>query len=117
MRSLVALAVLFLGVLVVACDKPVRTTAEAGTSCSSTVASYDALVASGGACTTDADCACFNGGVSQNTPCGGVSDKATAGKLGKLVTDYEAAHCNALMCAAMMCTPACKAGRCVNAPR
>lgn len=101
-----------------ACRQPSATTSDAapsGVSCSATISSYDALVASGGACATDADCSCFNGGVSQKTPCGGVTDKATEAKLEPLITAYQNGHCNALMCAASMCMPSCSAGRCVNA--
>jgi hypothetical protein len=104
--------------LIVACRQPSATTSDAapsGVSCSAVVASYESLVAAGGACKTDTDCACFNGGVSQKTPCGGVTDKATAAKLEASIKDYESGHCNALMCAAMMCTPSCSAGHCVNA--
>jgi len=114
MRALAA-SVLF----AVACNKPAAPTADAGapaTSCSAVVASYDALLTAGGACATDADCACAKGGVSPAAPCGRVTDKVTAAKLDALGADYEAAHCDALMCAAWMCTPACSAGRCVNSP-
>ena len=113
MRSLAALVI-----VAVACHKPPATTTEAGApaSCAKTVAEYDALVAAGGACSTDADCECFNGGVSQKTPCGGVTDKITAAKLGKLISDYETAHCDSLMCAASICKPMCKSSHCVNAP-
>jgi len=107
--------------LFVGCRQPTATTSDAGSvstsSCSATISSYDALVASGGACKTDADCACFNGGVSQKTPCGGVTDKATEAKLEPLITAYQNGHCNALMCAASMCMPKCSAGRCANATR
>jgi hypothetical protein len=120
MRSAFALVIL-VGVLV-GCEKSAPPTSDAGapiatpatTTCAATIASYDTLVASGGACTTNADCECFNGGVSPKTPCGGVTDKTTAAKLGALITDYEAAHCSSLMCAAFTCTPACNAGRCTN---
>jgi hypothetical protein len=119
MRSLVALAA-----VAIACQKPPAPIASeaaapvssSSSSCASTVASYDALVAAGGACASDADCLCFNGGVSQKTPCGGVTDKASAAKLDKLVGDYESGHCDSLMCAAQICTPSCNAGKCVNAP-
>ena len=114
MRSLAAFV---LGAL--ACNKPAPPSADAGapaTSCSAVVASYDALLALGGACATDADCACAKGGVSPAAPCGHVTDKVTAAKLDALGSEYEAAHCDALMCAAWMCTPSCSAGRCVNSP-
>jgi len=81
--------------LFVACRQPTATTSDAGSvstsSCSATISSYDALVASGGACSTDADCACFNGGVSQKTPCGGVTDKATFMKADIFESDYSKA--------------------------
>ncbi len=66
--------------------------------CGSTLASYDALVASGGACTTDADCTCFKRrcldevAVRQR-----VTDKATAKRQAQLTTDYESGHCNGLL--------------------
>ncbi|HEX4512800.1 MAG TPA: hypothetical protein VGH87_03275 [Polyangiaceae bacterium] len=108
-------AVFALVLALVGCEKTAsEKRATTTTSCASTLASYDALVAAGGACTTNADCECFNGGVSPKTPCGGVTDKATATKLGALITDYEAAHCSSLMCAAFTCKPACNAGRCTN---
>lgn len=116
MRSLAAVAL----VVAVACQKSAAPSYDAGvtttTSCSSIVASYDALVASGGACASDADCTCFKGGVSLTTPCGDVTDKATSAKLDKLVTDYESARCNSLMCAASVCTPSCNSGHCANGP-
>jgi hypothetical protein len=119
MRSVAPFA-LFAAVVALACQKPPPPIAnESGapaSSCASTIAAYDALVSSGGTCASDADCVCFNGGVSKTTPCGGATDKASAAKLDKLVKDYETAQCDALMCAAVMCTPSCKAGHCANEP-
>jgi hypothetical protein len=114
MRAFVAVAA-----IAFACQKTAPPPAEAGattttTTCAATVASYDTIVAAGGVCTTSADCVCFNGGVSQKTPCGGATDKVSAAKLDKLIKDYESAHCDALMCAAMICTPTCNAGHCTG---
>jgi hypothetical protein len=83
--------------------------------CASIVAKYDGLVATGGACSTDKDCACFNGGVSPKTGCGGVSDRTTATKLDQLRADYSTAKCgNRINCAAWACDPKCTSGRCMN---
>jgi hypothetical protein len=116
--SMHARTLLVVGAMV-ACRKPspsaTTTTDVVPASCASTVAAYDGLVAAGGACSADADCACFNGGVSTKSACGGVTDHATAAKLEKLTTDYEHGRCDALSCAATLCSPACSAGRCVNA--
>jgi hypothetical protein len=88
--------------------------AAASTTCASIVASYDALASAGGACTTEADCACFNGGVSPAHACGGVTTRAIVPKLDALAQDFDANRCGSLMCAAWMCAPACIAGRCEN---
>ena len=82
----------------------------------SIVTSYDALVSSGGTCRTDADCECFQGGVSPQSACGGVTDHATAAKLEKLRADYESGICNALSCAGWICKPACSSGHCAANP-
>ncbi len=122
MRSLALVVLVFAACTKAAPTAVAEAAAPSGSSaatappCGSTLASYDALVASGGACTADADCTCFNGGVSTKTPCGGVTDKATAVKLETLTTDYESGHCNGLSCAAYTCIAACNAGRCVNNP-
>jgi hypothetical protein len=110
-------------VVVVACrsSAPGIATTDAATSsssaphpCASIVASYDALVSAGGACATNGDCACFNGGVSPKSACGGITDHATAAKLETLRMDYEHDACDALMCAAWTCNPKCAAGKCAN---
>ena len=112
MRSAVVVA------FVLACRSPapvVVVDAAPASSCASVVASYDGLVASGGACASDGDCECFQGGVSPKSACGGVTDRATAAKLETLRADYEHGACDALSCAGWVCTPACRAGKCVSA--
>ena len=110
MRTLAALVL-----VAVACHKPAATTeAGAPASCAKTAASYESLMAAGGACKTDDDCTCARGGVSQRFPCGDPTDKVTETKLEKLMSDYEAAHCDALMCAATICRPKCYEGHCMR---
>ena len=105
--------------LFVACKHAPTATAKvdasaSAASCATTLASYDALVAGGGACSVDSDCECFAGGVSPKSACGGVTDRATAAKLESLRADYEHAQCDALSCAGWICSPKCVAGRCAS---
>ncbi|HEY1957104.1 MAG TPA: hypothetical protein VGH28_15900 [Polyangiaceae bacterium] len=108
----------FIVLACVACRQAPRAPrADAGASpaaCASTLASYDALVVAGGACSVDADCECFQGGVSTKSACGGVTDRATATKLEALRAEYEHASCDALSCAASLCRPVCVGERCTN---
>lgn len=89
---------------------------SAPASCASIVASWDAVVAAGARCTTDADCECVSGGVSPKTPCGAVVDHASAKRLEPLRAAFESDRCDALMCPAEICRPVCRAGTCQNAP-
>jgi len=103
--------------LLAACRRtpPATTTVDASAgACASTLASYDALVAGGGACSVDSDCECFQGGVSPKSACGGVTDRATAAKLESVRADYEHAQCDALSCAGWVCAPKCSGGRCTS---
>jgi len=73
--------------------------------------------ANAGTCTTDADCRCFPGGVSKKHGCGGISDAKTTEKLVSIANDYRNAGCKSgIDCAASMCLPSCKAGRCTDGP-
>lgn len=106
-----ALALLAGLLLVVGCNKQPSV-------CNDSIKAYEeALTAPGaGACTTDADCKCYNGGISDKQPCGGVSDTKTSEKLASIAGDYSKAQCKSgINCAAWMCTPACEAGKCTVA--
>ncbi len=99
----------------VAVEAGAATGHDAGASCASIVSSYDALVAAGGACKADGDCACFSGGVSPKSGCGGVTDRATRTKLESLARDFADAKCGSHMaCAAWQCAPVCQARKCGN---
>jgi hypothetical protein len=81
--------------------------------CPQIAASFrDALKSAGGACTTAADCACYNPVVA-DAGCGGVTDRATADALADLERRFHAAGCPwPHQCAAWVCNPACVEGRC-----
>jgi hypothetical protein len=67
----------------------------------------------GGACSTDADCGCYNP-VASGLACGGVTDKATAGRLSLMEVEFHTARCSSPhQCPAQVCAPKCNAGRCV----
>jgi hypothetical protein len=96
-------------------DPSASAAGSSSTACAAIVAKYDGLVATGGACAADGDCACFNGGVSPKTPCGGVSDHTSAANLDQLRAEYTSAHCSGkINCAAWACAPKCNAGHCEN---
>ena len=68
-----------------------------------------------GTCEGDADCRCFPGGISEKHACGGVTDAKTQAKLTSLASDYNKKGCmSGLSCAAFLCEPTCRAGRCAN---
>lgn len=70
-----------------------------------------------GTCSTDADCKCFPGGVSKKHGCGGITDVKTGEKLVSIASDYMKAGCKSgIDCAAMVCMPACREGRCTDGP-
>ena len=114
MRAAVALACALL--LLSACKK------EGGVqtpSCDERVETFEAALSSSsaGTCTTDADCRCYPGGVSKKHGCGGISDAKTTEKLVSIANDYRNAGCKSgIDCAASMCLPSCKAGRCTDGP-
>jgi hypothetical protein len=66
-------------------------------------------------CTRDQDCACYVGGVSGVTNCGGVSDLAISGRVAVLTQAFQQARCTPSMaCAARLCTATCRAGVCAE---
>ena len=89
---------------------------EAGTTCATRLAEIDRVLASGTRkCKTNADCVCFRGGVSKSDPCGGITDSATNARFEALAKEWKAAGCDkheAVMCPAMVCAAACRAGKC-----
>lgn len=112
---------------IVACDKHERAVPGAPSGSASAVTSdavgrdcdairkahVDALAMASGACTTAADCACYNpvGGPPQG--CGGVTDATTATTLSAIERDFHAARCQYThQCGASVCAPRCDAGRC-----
>lgn len=65
-----------------------------------------------GACTTDADCGCYNP-VHGALGCGGRTDAATAAALRELEAEFHRHGCRwPHQCAPQECEPACVAGRC-----
>lgn len=73
-----------------------------------------ALAGATGTCTRAEDCGCFNP-VVEEAGCGGITDAATAARLGAIQGDYFRAGCAwPHACAAWSCEPTCRAGRCVN---
>jgi hypothetical protein len=66
-------------------------------------------------CKKDADCGCFDVGVSRTpgSECGGVVEKAIAQKLDPLVKAAKKESCQtSAMCEAWTCDPMCEAGQC-----
>jgi hypothetical protein len=85
---------------------------EQGARCSAIGRRFRAELDKGGACATDADCGCYNP-VASGLACGGVTDRATAGRLSLLEVEFHAAKCPwPHQCAAQVCAPKCRAGRC-----
>lgn len=100
--------------LVLGCNKQ-----PAAPSCDDRVKAFDQALASpaAGTCSADSDCKCFRGGVSEKHSCGGVTDTKTNDKLTSIAADYDGASCKSgIACAAWVCTPACRNGKCSNAP-
>jgi hypothetical protein len=86
--------------------------------CDDRVTAFEAAVASTGAgtCSADADCKCFPGGVSKKHSCGGITDAKTSEKVMSITADYLKAGCNSgIDCAATVCMPACREGKCTSA--
>ena len=66
-------------------------------------------------CHTDADCGCFNGGVSAKRGCGGVAGASSAAELESLRKEFSKLGCESgVNCAAWMCAPRCRGGKCEN---
>jgi len=81
--------------------------------CSVHAASFRAALASAsGACTTSTDCACYNPVVGE-AGCGGITDAATAARLGAIEAAFHADACPwPHLCGATACNPVCVASRC-----
>ncbi|MBX3125409.1 MAG: hypothetical protein KF718_01765 [Polyangiaceae bacterium] len=77
---------------------------------------YDQILARGSdACSADADCGCYSGGISPKSGCGGVLAQATVAELAPLVSEFRDAKCRHLVnCAPWACLPRCDRGRCVR---
>ena len=64
-------------------------------------------------CVSDADCGCFNPVGGPHLGCSGVTDVATANKLQDIQREFHAASCPwTHNCAAQLCAPKCRSGRC-----
>jgi len=90
-------------------DRPVWTGA-----CAQIVAQMrTALAALPAACTTDAQCTCYVGGVEDVTRCGDVSDLGTARKIDALQERFDKAQCDyQVSCKPRECRAACVQGHC-----
>lgn len=67
------------------------------------------------ACKNDNDCACYNGGISERSGCGGVAAAASAAELERLRAEYQKSCTpGGLDCAPGECKPRCEQGRCVK---
>lgn len=86
---------------------------QGGARCTEIAARFRFEVAAGsGACTSSSECACFNP-VAFGVGCGGVTGKASAARLSAIEAEFRAAGCPwPTQCAAQMCLPVCRAGRC-----
>ena len=66
-------------------------------------------------CATDRDCVCYGGGVESVTDCGGVSDRATADRIGALQGEFTVAQCAyGVDCAPSICSTGCRQARCTT---
>jgi hypothetical protein len=92
-------------------------TPEPPNACGGLIERFDQTLGSGsGKCSTNADCACYPGGISKQHGCGGISDKATTDELLEIHKEFRAAKCTGPSCAAWSCQPICKSGLCANGP-
>ena len=67
------------------------------------------------ACTSDADCTCYPGGIEGVTGCGGVSDLPTAERIGALTQEFDRLRCDgSVSCAPRQCLVACIDARCAE---
>ena len=89
--------------------------AAAAADCDGMTAEFAAVRRRGSqACTSDADCACFNG-LDPAVPCGGAMDAKTVAKLREIEKDFAAKSCKlSHQCAAQVCSPTCVAGQCAT---
>jgi hypothetical protein len=113
-RAPIALGAVSLALLL-ACGKK----DPAKMSCGDRVDAFEQALASptAGTCAVDTDCKCFPGGVSKKHGCGGISDTKTSATLMSIATEYQKAGCKSgIDCAARVCMPACREGKCTDGP-
>lgn len=73
-----------------------------------------AMASATGACSDASECGCFNPVVGE-AGCGGITDAATATRLGEIERAFHEDDCPwPHACPAWSCVPTCEAGRCVN---
>lgn len=88
-------------------------------SCAERVDAFEEALAApnAGTCEADSDCRCYPGGISKTHGCGGITDAKTGEKLASIAAEHMKAGCKSgIDCAAWMCMPSCKHGRCTDAP-
>jgi len=65
-------------------------------------------------CEIDADCGCF-GPATMKSPCGGLADEKTAGRLRLIAQEFRNAGCDLkVRCGPWYCNPVCEKGICMN---
>lgn len=91
------------------------------TGCEARFAEFDKVLSEAKyTCKKDADCGCFEVGVSRmpGSECGGVVEKSIAKKLDPLATAAKKESCaTSAMCEAWTCDPVCDEGQCRKAPK
>jgi hypothetical protein len=89
--------------------------------CDQAIADFDkTLQEASYECKKDADCGCFEAGLSRKpgNECGGVTDKAAAKKLADITKASKKDACsNGAMCEPWTCVPICEESRCQKGPR
>jgi hypothetical protein len=97
---------------------PAREAPEAPDDCDAVVSRVrDVLATLPSACSSDADCTCYPGGIEGVTGCGGVSDLPTAERIGALTQQHDRLRCDgSVSCAPRQCLVACLDGRCAERP-
>lgn len=86
--------------------------------CELTREKYRKLLARGGACTKDEECAHYRGGYvggNGGSPCGGITDTTTALALDQITRDLGDAHCQPLsaLCPHHVTIPKCTLHKCM----
>jgi hypothetical protein len=82
--------------------------------CNEIRARFDArLERATNACSSDADCGCYNPVGGEKLGCGGVTDVAAARELASIEKEFHAVPCEwTHQCGSQVCTPKCESGRC-----